>query len=342
MRPSAGLAASLFFTALALTGCGHGAVIGSGPMPTPTPIVPSVTNEFPVPTANSRPGGITTGADGYLYFTEQNAGNIGQVTTGGSFKEFGIASKGGTTGNNGIDITSGPDLNLWFTEQGAKPGIGKMAIVSHAVTEYPVAGSAPAFIAVGPVHGTLVFTDDGNNAIGQIDATSGTVTEKIIPTAGANPLGLAVGPDGKVYFAENSASKIGIFDPVANTITEIATLTPAAGPTMVVLGPDGAMWFTENNVAKLGRLTTSGLMSEYPLSPTAAGAGGLAVGLDYNLYFGDTANNKIGRFTSASPSTITEYAIPTAGAFPGKLVIGPDGRIYFTEVTANKIGQLNY
>lgn len=341
MRPSAGLAASLFLTALALGGCGHGTVIGSGPLPTATPIVPSVTNEFAVTTANSQPGSIATGRDTYLYFTEQAAGNIGQITTGGSLVEVSISAKGGTTGNNAIGITSGPDFNLWFTEQGAAPGVAQMLLGSHTVKEFPIPGSSPTFITSGPLQNTLVFSDPGQNKMGQI-TTTGTVTEWSIPTANANPLGLAVGPDQKVYFAENSASKIGVLDPSTGTITEIPTLTPNAGPTMVTLGNDGALWITENNVAKLARLTTSGVMTEYSLAP-ATSATALQWGVDNNIYFADPAQNKIGQFVpTATSNAVTEYAIPTANAFPGQFTLGPDYRIYFTEVKGNKIGQLNY
>jgi streptogramin lyase len=343
MRRSAGLAASLFLTALSLTACGHGAVIGSGPLPTPTPITPSVTNEFAVPTANSQPSGITSAADGFLYFTELNpaAGNIGQVGTGGSFKEFNIASKGGTTGNFGVGITTGPDGNLWFTEQGAAPGIATMTLSGQSVTEYPIPGSAPAFITRGPVINTLVFTDPGHNAIGQI-TTTGTMTETTIPTASANPLGITVltNDTSHAYFAEHDASKIGVYDAVAKTIVEVPTLTPNAGPTMIVQGPDGAVWFTENNIAKLGRLTTSGSMTEYPLAP-ATSASGLVVGLDNNLYFADAAQNKFGQFNPLTLK-VAEFNIPTANAMPAVMTLGPDNRVYFTEVNANKIGQINY
>lgn len=339
MRRSAGLAASLFLTALALGGCGHGGVIGSGPLPTATPIVPSVTNEFNVPTANSQPGGIVSALDGFLYFTEQASGNIGQVTTGGSMLEFNIVTKGGTAGNNAIGITTGPDSNLWFTEQGAAPGIGQMLLGNHDITEFSIPGSSPTFIIKGPLANTLVFSDPGQNKMGQI-TTSGGVTEWSIPTANANPLGLAVGPDQKVYFAENSASKIGVLDPSTGTITEIPTLTPNAGPTTIVNGQGGLLWFTENNVAKLGSLTTSGLMKEYPLTP-ATSATALVQGVDNNLYFADPAQNKIGQFVPTT-GTVTEFAIPTANAFPGQLTLGPDFRIYFTEVKGNKIAQFNY
>jgi streptogramin lyase len=316
-------------------------VIGSGPLPTPTPIVPSVTNEFAVATANSQPGGITTGRDGFLYFTEQNAGNIGQITTGGVLVELSISAKGGTAGNNGIGITSGPDFNLWFTEQGAAPGIAQMLLGSHTVTEFHIPGSTPTYIVSGPVQNTLVFSDPGQNKIGQI-TTSGTVTENSIPTANAGPMGLAVGPDQKVYFAENTASKIGIWDPVGNTFSEIPTLTANAGPTTVVLGNDGALWFTENKVAKLGRLTTSGVMTEYSLAP-ATSATALIWGVDNNIYFADPAQDKVGQFVpTATSNAVNEFAIPTSNATPGQFALGPDFRIYFTETQGNKIGQFNY
>src|SRR5579884_627199 len=343
MRRSAGPAASLFLTVLALQGCGHGTLIGSGPLPTASPIIPSVTNEFAVPTANSQPGGITSAPDGFLYFAEQAAGKIGQVTTGGSFKEFSIATSGGTAGNNAIDVAVGPDGQLWFTEQGAAPGVAAMSLSTDKIKEYPVAGSAPVSISSGAAANTLAFTDPGHDAIGQINTTTGIVTETGIPSAAANPLGIAInsGDALHVYFTEDDASKIGVLNVVSNTIAEIPTLTPAAGPTLIVQGPDGAMWFTENNVAKMGHLTLSGQLTEFPLSP-ATSATGLVTARDNNVYFGDPVQNKIGSISGITPATVTEYAIPTANALPGRMTLGPDGRVYFTEVDGNKIGQLNY
>jgi streptogramin lyase len=50
-----------------------------GLMPTPTVAQPFVT-EFPLPTANSIPAGITAGPDGNLWFTEFNGNQIGRIT----------------------------------------------------------------------------------------------------------------------------------------------------------------------------------------------------------------------------------------------------------------------
>ncbi len=253
-------------------------------------------------------------------------------------------------------ITHGPDGNLWFTEQGASPGVATMAITGNKVTEFHVTGSAPQYLVSGPALNTLVFTDPGNNAIGEILTTgqfapTGTVTPPancvvtassasvcefsitaLGGSASADPLGIAVnsGDSSHVYFAENAASRIGVLNVQNGTLAEVPTVTPNAGPTAIVQGPDGAMWFTENNVAKIGRLTTAGQASEYSLTP-ATSALGLIAASDNNLYFADPAQNKIGSVSAITPSTVNEYAVPTASAFPNQLVIGPDGLIYFTE-----------
>jgi virginiamycin B lyase len=217
-----------------------------------------------------------------------------------------------------------------------------MEIAGDKITEYPVAGSAPTFIIQGPATGTLVFSDPGHNAIGQILTADGSVTETAIPTANANPQGLVVGPDQKVYFTEHDASKIGVYDVAAGTITEFPTLTPSAGPTQIVLGPDGALWFTENSVAKMGHLTTNGLQVEYALSPATSATGLIALA-DNFIYFADPAQNKIGRINSNDPSSVGEFAIPSANAGPSEFVLNPvDGLLYFTETTANKIAQMTY
>jgi streptogramin lyase len=44
--------------------------------------------EFPIPTANGGPWGITAGPDGNLWFTEAVATKIRRITTAGSAMEF--------------------------------------------------------------------------------------------------------------------------------------------------------------------------------------------------------------------------------------------------------------
>jgi virginiamycin B lyase len=50
-----------------------------------------VITEFPTPTVNSGPAGITTGPDGALWFTEL-VGKIGRITITGVITEFPMAT----------------------------------------------------------------------------------------------------------------------------------------------------------------------------------------------------------------------------------------------------------
>src|ERR1700738_903047 len=67
-----------------------------------------VFTEYPLPNGgNSLPGGITSGPDGNLWFTE--AFKIGKTTTQGLIAEFSIP----TPNSSPAAITQGPDGNLW-------------------------------------------------------------------------------------------------------------------------------------------------------------------------------------------------------------------------------------
>jgi streptogramin lyase len=68
--------------------------------------------EHSIPTAGSEPGGIVTGPDGALWFTEFTGNNIGRITTIGVFTEYPAP----TGHNDPWGITGGPGGALWFTD----------------------------------------------------------------------------------------------------------------------------------------------------------------------------------------------------------------------------------
>src|SRR5688572_7148685 len=49
------------------------------------------------------------------------------------------------------------------------------------------------------------------------------------------------------------------------TITEFPLPTAASLPFGIAPGPDGALWFAEFASARIGRITTAGMISEFPL-----------------------------------------------------------------------------
>ena len=123
----------------------------------------------------------------------------------------------------------------------------------------------------------------------------------------------------------------------AITVTEYPLLTPTSTPQGIAVGADGNLWFTEFGSNQVGRITTAGVVTEFP-------AGNLpfyiAAGPDGNLWFTEfTSAGKIGRMTTAG--VLTEFPIPGLGSNPLGIVAGPDGNLWFTEdFTTNNIGRI--
>jgi streptogramin lyase len=158
--------------------------------------------EFPLPTVDGQPEGITTGPDGALWFVESARDKIGRVTTAGSITEFPVP----TSGSGLRRIVAGSDGALWFTENVGN--IGRITTVG-VITEFPTPTrvGGPEGIAAGP-DGALWFVEQYTNKIGR-STTNGTITEIPFPTGGRGPLSIAVGPDAAFWFTDYQANTIG-------------------------------------------------------------------------------------------------------------------------------------
>jgi len=95
------------------------------------------------------------------------------------------------------------------------------------------------------------------------------------------------------------------------TIASVATAQaapPNTKPWNIASGPDGAMWFTELDANKIGRITTSGVVTEYTVPTANAAPYDITAGSDGALWFTENNVSKIGRI--AMDGTITEYDAP--------------------------------
>ncbi len=301
----------------------------------PSLLAGQTVTEFAIPTANSKPDGITTGSDGNLWFTEQVGNRIGQITPSGAFTEFsaGISASSLLEG-----ITAGPDDNLWFTEING-PRIGRITPLG-AVTEFSVGitvGAAPMGITAGP-DGNVWFTEYGLDRIGRITPL-GAVTEFSVGiTAGAKPHGITAGPDGNLWFTEES-DRIGQIT-TSGFVTEFGVgITAGARPIGITAGPDGNLWFAEYNGQRIGQITPSGSVTEFSAGITSsAGPWGITAGPDGNLWFTEANVDRIGRITPLG--AVTEFGAGiTVGATPYAIAAGPDGNLWFTEQTGSRIGR---
>src|SRR6266508_3388650 len=93
----------------------------------------------------------------------------------------------------------------------------------------------------------------------------------------------------------------------------------------ITAGPDGNIWFSEQLGKKIGRITPSGVITEFPITGSLVSPEEMPAGPDGNVWFSDFIS--VGRVTPSG--TITRFPI-ASNSFPGGIVTGPDGNIWFT------------
>jgi virginiamycin B lyase len=115
-----------------------------------------VITEYSLPSAGSYPIGITTGPDGNLWFAEYGPNS---PTQNGTDNKIGVMRTDGTIlheyrtptpASGPVDITTGPDGNLWFGEYSADK-VGRVT-TAGAFTEFavPTPFGGPYGFVTGP------------------------------------------------------------------------------------------------------------------------------------------------------------------------------------------------
>jgi streptogramin lyase len=129
--------------------------------------------EFSLLDSLSAPEGITTGPDRNLWFTDSGANKIGRITPAGQVTLFSLPIPqplGVSTGPfppHPVNITTGADGNLWFTEADGN-NIGRITPTGQ-ITEFslPTKDSGPEGITARS-DGSIWFTETKGNKIGRI------------------------------------------------------------------------------------------------------------------------------------------------------------------------------
>jgi streptogramin lyase len=100
--------------------------------------------------------------------------------------------------------------------------------------------------------------------------------------------------------------------------------TPDTAPLGITAGPDGALWFTEEGVNQVGRITTAGVLREYPLTALCCWPEYIAAGPDGALWFAETYGYL---FRVSTAGVFTQYFAPLPGeGDPTQwIAAGPDG-----------------
>jgi streptogramin lyase len=235
-------------------------------------------------------------------------------------------------------IASGPDGNLWFTEQTANKIA--QATPDGSITEFPIQtpNAGLSGITAGP-DGNLWFTENRANQIGRISPNGTNVTEYRIPTANSGPSQILTGPDGNLWFLESNYDQLARLDPSTGRVTEFAL--PTGRPEAMTVGPDGNLWYTDSAFDRLGRVTLNGQVSEFPVPTPGAGLEGITAGPDGGIWFAESSASKIGRLNPSNGS-VQEFPTYSHRSYPWAITAGMDGNLWFTEsdLSINQIGRI--
>lgn len=81
---------------------------------------------------------------------------------------------------------------------------------------------------------------------------------------------------------------------VKKTFNEYPLITQNTQPHEIVAGADSELYFGQWNAGKIGRITLTGIVTEYVM-PTPAYTYGFTLGPDNAVWFTETTANRVGR-----------------------------------------------
>jgi virginiamycin B lyase len=114
-----------------------------------------------------------------------------------------------------------------------------------------------------------------------------------------------------------------------------------SAPEEITSGPDGALWFTNSTNNTIGRISTSGVVSNFALPVDGNEPYGITAGPDGALWFtkpsSEDGNGAIGRISTTG--TVSIFADVSINS-PNGITTGPDGALWFTDAGNREIGRI--
>ena len=277
-----------------------------------TTMVPPVGMVEELSSAGGSP--IAPGPEGSAWFGSDGT-SIDRITTSGLVNgEFAIPviiAEGERDSEGPMGIVEGPKREMWFTERTSvglvfnegSAFVGKVTS-GGKFTEFALLGYGEPTGIAPDATGDMWFTDEDQGAVGEV-TSDGSISEYRPPTGSVSNM------------------------PIKSIPEDIA------------MGADGNMWFVDqgtNNLGQslVGRITPSGIMSEFALPSRESQPGEIGLGSDGNMWVTEPRAGKIARVTPAG--TISEFAAPNVG---GDIALGADGNMWFTEgYRTNALGRI--
>jgi virginiamycin B lyase len=205
-----------------------------------------VLEAFPLP-AGSRPHDVAPALDGGVWYTAQNAGDLGWLDpNSGQTRQIPLGP-----GSRPHGVIVGPDGAPWITDGGLN-AIVRVDPFTDEVTSFPLPPNQPNAnlnTATFDHNGVLWFT--GQNGIyGRLDPANGKMDVFAAPR-GRGPYGISTTPDGHVYYASLAGSYVGRIDVDTGEATVLNPPTSGQGARRVWPDSQGRIWVSEWNAGQL-------------------------------------------------------------------------------------------
>jgi len=229
------------------------------------------------------------------------------------------------------------------------------ASTNYTLTEWTVhtANSLPYGLSLDPSGNCCWFMEYSGNNLAHLDPSTGTFQEWALPTANAQPAGVATttfSGQVEVWGSELNTNKVFVFFPSTSTFKEFPLPTAGSGPQNLWIEPSGTsvrVWFTEVVRGAYGEIvydpSTPGTASIFEDTiPAAAGttANGVYAGPGYVLF---AATKGIVKWDRTAPSQYTVWPIPTHGSAIGAFVtVDALGQPWYTQTVQAASGSDNY
>lgn len=308
-------------------------IVAAGP-PAPPPAHGIALYE--TPTLGATPFGIAATADGSVWFSESNTGNIGRVFPSGLVKEYQVP-----TNVKAGYLAADASGNIWFTNTCNQVGcsIGRFNTATSGFRLFTVPSSVTNI-------SNLTLGADGNIWFGSSSSAIGYVTPTgsfnlFVADASAN---IATGFGDDVWIdgtnPQNAQGFLDEYSAAGQLLKRYQGGIFFFGPGAIARGPDQHMWFTlQNSVGE----ALSNTLIEFDLPPPhdqngAWGVMGLTEGSDRAMWFSGSAVGYVGRITPNG--ALSEYEVPAPRSAPQSMITAADGSVWFTDPGASAIGRI--
>jgi streptogramin lyase len=243
---------------------------------------------------------------------------------------------------------------------------GGYALVQHPV---PAADAEPWSITTDP-QGRAWFVEQGANALGMYDPSTGNFTQYPIPTPRSTPDAVASDSRGDIWFAELTSNKLGelaaggagiVEFPIPGEVVSVGALTQpvACGPGAVLADPSGMVWVAclfSNQIDRFDPALDA--FASYDLPVFQSAPAGMALDGKGDLWFTAADANMLGKavisqlqngtdqgitefaplnqtyvFTYNHPTSFLGSTEPLSSSIqtPSGIALDPTGRLWITE-----------